>query len=167
MNTKKVLAIIAVIAVGGLIIFFSLRFVILSGGSQPGETSPNLSSGNTKSSEPAFPQSDFLSIGTSRGAVTVKNFYKRTLGFDEQFVVFEKTQGYELNYDSYTSGFSVYISAAPFAANRLTAEKSFLDALGISREDACKLKVFESVSPDVDKKLAGRNLGLSFCGGGL
>ncbi|MBI4087697.1 MAG: hypothetical protein HY434_02600 [Candidatus Liptonbacteria bacterium] len=119
----------------------------------------------------SIPEGDMLSIGTPRGAVEVKNFYKTAVGAREQFVVITSTDGFGINYDTYTSGFSVYISAAPFDTNRHLAEKDFLEILGINEADACKLKVWVGASPE---DLSGYGLprgedsrGLSFCGGAL
>ena len=114
-----------------------------------------------------IPEGDTITIGTAKGAVNVKNFYKNAAGAAEQFIVMKKNDNEEINYDTYTSGFSIIIAKSPVSLYRPQAEGDFLGLLGISQVDACKLKVFEGVSSAVDQNLAGRNLGLSFCSGGI
>ena len=113
----------------------------------------------------SVPAGDALIIGTARGAVSVKNFYASAAGATEQFIVMKKNGSEEITYDTYTSGFSVFISAAPFEANRAAAESNFLEILEITKVDACKLNVWVGVPVSVDPAFAGRNLGLSFCAG--
>lgn len=163
---KKIIYIAAAIVLIAITGFFILRSVFSGGSGQRG---------GEELSEPAaykisplvnISQGDVLSIGTPRGAVGVRNFYKTALGAEEQFVILKKNENYGINYDTYTSGFSIYIyiSAAPLEANRLAAEKDFLDILDIDMIEACKLNIWEGVSPDADKNLSGVNMGLSFCG---
>ncbi len=172
MINKKSIYIAAAIILVAIAGFFISRMIFSGGFGQAGggrdSSSPTAESNTYEISKLVnTPQEDTLLIGTAGGAVNVKNFYKTAVGAEEQFVIMKTTENFKINYDTYTSGFSVYISAAPFDVNRRAVEKTLLDILEISETDACKLKVFESVPPSVDKNLAGRNLGLSFCAGGV
>lgn len=59
--------------------------------------------------------------------------------------------------------FRVSINTGPVDQIRNAAEKKFLEILGISQGEACKLNVYEGISKDIDESYAGINVGLSFC----
>ena len=63
------------------------------------------------------------------------------------------------------SSFKTIISlvVADFILQAVKGEEDFARTLEISKEDICKLDVAEGVSSRVDKTLASRNFGLSFC----
>lgn len=170
-KTIYVAAVVAIIALAGFFIVKNVFFKENTEAVKPPTLAAEPAARNI-SKLTDIPQGEVLSIGTPRGAVSVRNFYASALGAEEQFVILKKNENYEINYDTYTSGFSIYISAAPFAANRLAAEKDFLDILGIDAIEACKLNVWEDAAPGVrpdsselglTPHLVFLSVGLSFC----
>lgn len=110
-----------------------------------------------------IPPTATITLGTSHGSVTVNNFYKTALGAEDEFIVIAKNDHYEINYDTTDSGFYLDIKQAPFGENRASAETSFLNLLGVSHIDACKLTVAEGAEPAANSGLSGGLLPLSFC----
>jgi hypothetical protein len=97
------------------------------------------------------------------GSVTIDNFYKTALGAEDEFIVIARNNDYEINYDTSGSGFYIDIKQAPFNTNRASAEKDFLNLLGVDQIDACKLSVAVGAEPAADGNLNGGMLPLSFC----
>jgi hypothetical protein len=110
-----------------------------------------------------IPASATIILGTLHGLVTVKNFYKTALGAEDEFIIITQNDNYEINYNTTDSGFYLDIKQAPFDANRASAETNFLNLLGVSQVDACKLTVAVGVEPTADSGLSGKALPLSFC----
>lgn len=147
-----------------------------------GQNSSNSSNGNSSSTAgtlpPAvtnvpyappstLPSSTTLTIGTSQGSVTVDNFYTGAkISADRTSALIEKTSAYNITYYIPDSSFNILIEQSPFDAVREQAEAAFLQLLGISQADACKLKVKVGAPISVDPNHAGQNLGLSFCAPG-
>jgi hypothetical protein len=106
-----------------------------------------------------------FSIPTPQGAVTIKNFYQSAtlVTASGSEVLVTRTPGYDISYYQPDNSFVISISQKPVMATRAQAEAAFLQQLGISQADACKLKVMVSVPVSVDEQYAGTNLGLSFC----
>ena len=163
MLNKKIIFIAVGVIVAAIIVFVTVSFIFQNGSG--GRTTTPAAGGELDTTQIVplvnAPKGDTLSIGTARGSVTMKNFYASALGATEQFVIIKRTDAYELNYDTYTSGFSIIIIKAPMEQNRATAEAAFLDVLDISKSDACKLNVW--VGSSIDNN-SGQNLHLSFCG---
>ena len=94
----------------------------------------------------------------------MKNFYNTALGADGEFVVIAQNNNYEINYDTYNSGFDLDIEQAPFSANRAAAEANFLSLIGASQADACKLAVSVSAESAANSGYGlSARLPLSFC----
>ena len=70
---------------------------------------------------------------------------------------------YSILFGQNDQSFSVSLDAKPLADARNRFSYDFLKMMGITELNACQLNVFVSVTYYVDEKLAGRNLGLSFC----
>jgi hypothetical protein len=115
-----------------------------------------------------IPPGDTLSIGTTKGTVTMDNFYNNAVYLDqaEQTVVIQQSSTYSIIYNIPDSNFAITIVGTPFASVRPTAEGAFLTTLGISQSDACKLSVTINAPYNVDSNPADQGVGLSFCGGG-
>jgi|GEM_PF-2797292 len=73
------------------------------------------------------------------------------------------TDGFELLYSAADNSFTVSIEKTPLRIYREKASEYFLKLFHVSQTDACKLHVLVGVPAEVDEKLAGKNLGLSFC----
>ena len=118
---------------------------------------------------PPAPKGDTIDIGTPQGTVTVKNFYRGAFmvinGTND--VVIKRTEGYDIVYLKINSSFLIQISEKPVPQETERAEKDFLEALGVSRVDACKLKVRIGVPLAVDSSYTNFDYGLSFCPGQL
>jgi hypothetical protein len=113
----------------------------------------------------SVPTGDTIAIGTSQGTVVMKNFYKNAaiVSADGSGALINDDHAYNISYSTYDSSFSISLLQTPVAVARTQAEAAFLQNLGISKEDACKLKVTVEVPIGVDPQNAGINLGLSFC----
>lgn len=164
---KKVLIILAICAIigVGLIIWFLLK------GSTAGNNVANTNSASgTQATSTSFvamppkaPAGDTIAIGTGHGVITVKNFYKNAVGQEEEYVIFERSAGYDLLYSLQDSSFVVSIKSGTLSQVQPQAEQAFLSDLGISQSDACRLVVVVGVNPSVDPSLANQALPLSFC----
>jgi hypothetical protein len=162
------IAAIALIAIGA---FFLIAKNNSTGGtgSEPTGTLPPASTGTAMIPPVAAPTGTTFDIGTSGGTVSVNNFYKTTpyITQDRLTVVVETTAQYEIIYYTGDSSFIITILSVPFDASRQAAEAAFLSSLGISKQDACKLSVYEGVPADVSDQYVGKQFPLSFCQNGL
>ena len=115
----------------------------------------------------SIPSGDTIAIGTSKGVVTMNNFYNSAayIDQDERTVVIQQTSTYGIFYSISDSSFTIIIFEMPFEAARQMAEVSFLTTLGISKSDACKLNIIIGAPYSIDSSSADHNLGMSFCGG--
>lgn len=89
------------------------------------------------------PTSTTITIGTSQGVVSMNNFYQTGVGAQEQYIIIKQNDNYEINYDTYFSGFYIAIKGQPFATWQTAAEQDFLQTLGVTTTDACNLTVAE------------------------
>lgn len=118
--------------------------------------------------EQAPPDSDKITIKTEKGDVSINNIQKnpvQKIAFDDS-VVFGKTNDYEMSYYPPDQGFIITLQNSDLTTARTAAEKDFIDALGITEEQSCLLKVTLNVPFDVSQVASGRNYGLSFCPNG-
>ncbi len=130
-------------------------------------TTENLPPVATSTTSP-FPTGNTFSINTSEGGVTVKNFYntKAYATQDQQTVVLAQNDSYTIDYYRADSSFGIGLLSGPFQATRNAAESVFLSQLGVSKSDACKLTVDETVL-DKSSQYNGELIGLSFCPGAI
>lgn len=113
---------------------------------------------------PTAPTSTMLEIGTSKGIVTMNNFYLSNPPVDDdEDLVIKITENYLIDYDPTDSSFWIGING-PFATWQSIAEQDFLATLGISQADACKLKVTDGVIYSPNNPDDGKSFPLSFCG---
>ena len=76
-------------------------------------------------------------------------------------VLFEKNPNFEIMYLKSFDEFLITILSEPFEENRIQAEAIFLARLGVTKEDACKLRV--TISPPKKDGELSRTYRLSFC----
>lgn len=91
-----------------------------------------------------IPAGDTIAIGTSVGNVIMNNFYKSADYIDQEqkAVVIQQASTYNIIYNISDSSFAIAITGTPFDTVREQAESAFLQKLGISQQDACKLQVW-------------------------
>ncbi len=115
----------------------------------------------------AAPTGSTFQIGTPQGSVTVNNIYASNdyVTLDGQTIVIAQSEDYSIVYNVSDSSFVIALTFVPgsLQAARDAAESVFLQKLGISKEDACKLNVNEGVT-EKGSPYYGQSLGLSFCG---
>lgn len=122
-----------------------------------------------------IPTSDTFDIPTANGKVTVKNFYKTSGLTTESGAVEMRDDEYQIAFDGLNYyNFFIHLPFIPdngdippgWDFRRSKAEQDFLQIIGISKTDACKLKVnvgFAGVHNELAETYAGINFGLSFC----
>jgi len=165
-----IVGIIIVAAILGVGIFFALRGAI-SGSNQAGGgtgTLPPVATGTSPiaNGTSSFPTGTTFQIGTDQGGVTVNNFYT-TMDYitkDNETVVLAENDTFTIDYDRNDSGFIIALISVPGSLQdaRTAAETVFLQQLGVSQSDACKLNVDERVI-DKTSPYDGQLMGLSFC----
>ena len=112
-------------------------------------------------SEPKF------EIKTKEGKVTVNNIYQNPIkNLSQSGVRFLENESYIADFYPQDQGFLMVIENSDVQSARDMLEKDFLEVLGISEKEACKLKITLSVPFGVNEDLAGENYGLSFCPNG-
>lgn len=139
-------------------------------GGSPSSTGPVSPTGATSSiSSPSSPSAnvpagDAITIGTAHGSVTMKNFYKNAaiVSPGEGALIIDNA-AYDVSYSAYDSSFAISLLQTPVMSSRAAASTAFLQSLGISEQDACKLKVTVEAPVSIDPQNAGIDLGLSFC----
>ncbi|HEX4104173.1 MAG TPA: hypothetical protein VHZ04_01695, partial [Candidatus Paceibacterota bacterium] len=115
------------------------------------------------------PSGSTFVIGTNQGQVPVNNFYENPdyVTTDNQTVVLTENATYTIVYNVSDSSFIISLLSTPLPAARTAAESAFLQQLGITESDACKLNVDEGVPISVSDQYPGEDLGLSFCPGAV
>lgn len=106
-------------------------------------------------------------IGGVSGNVETKNFKQKPLIKSGDALAFRQSNLYEIVYYAKDDSFMITILGEPPQKARDDAESAFLEALGVSRADACNLKVWVGVPINVSGRWPGQNLGLSFCAGSV
>lgn len=107
-------------------------------------------------------------IKTGAGDVPVKDFYKSSVQVDPQRkdALVKRTQDYDIVYFAKDQSFLITLSRQPVKEARNQAELDLLETLGISKDEACKLKVSLKIPFDIDNNLAGKDFHLRFCPNG-
>ena len=110
------------------------------------------------------PTGPTFQMGTAEGTVTADNFYATDPPVVEGgTIVIKETPNYDITYDPSTSEFWLAITGTPFATWQSAAESDFLSTLGVSKVDACKLRVTSGVIYSTGDPLDGESVPLSFC----
>lgn len=162
-----VIIVIVIAAIAGVIFYMQAGN---SGNSNPttGGSTGALPPVAIESSTYNPPTGDKLTIGTPEGGVLVNNFYNNAqqVSEDHSSILLQEAGSYSISYYAPDSSFGILIEQTPFATVRTQAEAAFLEALGVSKTDACKLTVMVAVPYSVDPIDSTQNFGLSFCSGG-
>lgn len=74
-----------------------------------------------------------------------------------------KKQTYEITRVSSLDEYAIVIYGSPFESARAEAEQAFLQKLGVTPEQACRLKVTISTPVFVNPEESKQTYGLSFC----
>ena len=105
-----------------------------------------------------------LEIQTNDGKVVINNVYKNpTEKLSRNGVAFKDNNDYYMAFYPQDNGFLIVINNTDVVSAERKAESSFLDQLGITKEQACKLKVSITVPFDISEKYSGGIYGFSFC----
>lgn len=170
---KKPLLIIVLVV---LLIAVSLWLVIASL-SRPEETPPpeNVPEFPTGGGGPVAGPSGTLTYTTAGGSVAVADFRRspgaRSIGSGNYLIEPSAAPGmlkpYQLLFFEYDGSFLISLAAEPLGAVRQEAERDLLSRLGVSESEACGLPIMVTVPSDISGEYAGRDLGLSFCPGGV
>lgn len=105
--------------------------------------------------------------GRDGGEILVSNFYKYAVKTDENLVVIKEEPQYTIVHFPKDQGFIISLLSQPVKTSREIAEKRFLDALGITKEQTCMLRISLVIPRSVDYDLSGKNYHLSFCPNGI
>jgi len=122
---------------------------------------PAVATSSTQVNITHAPQGLTFQIGTPKGLVTVNNFYTLPPVVDEEFLILQNTDQYQINYDTETNQFYIYFSSSPSSTLRTLVEGKFTSLLGISQDDACKLNVAEGFPGNLP--VGSERQDLSFC----
>lgn len=163
---EKIRTILAILAAIMLILAI---YIYIKNSSQKQIEIPN--DQNENKDTPLFPVPDKneekFTIKTSEGSVDIQNIYKNSLDtLSGEGVAFKDTDEYYIAYYPEDQGFLIVIMNSDINRARQNAEKEFVNTLGITNDQACKLKVSLTVPISVNKEAAGGNYGLSFCSNG-
>lgn len=109
------------------------------------------------------PQGPTFSIQTPRGIVQVNNFYASASDATSTIVTVTSTDEYNIIYHQENSSFLITLVNRPITTARTDAENAFLQVLGISKSDACRLYVAVGIPAWVDPDHGGEVGPLSFC----
>lgn len=129
----------------------------------PSPTTPSIAPANTTEEET-------LVIGTPSGPVRINNvlIYPDYKPPQDWGVAVRRTGRYDiLFFNKEKEWFLISLYDSDVSAARRDAEQEFLNILGITEGDACKLHVELGVSKDASFDLAGSDYGLSFCPNGI
>jgi hypothetical protein len=109
-----------------------------------------------------------FNIETDQGEIKVNNFYKLTGAqpLSDDGVNFKNSSYYYMAYYPNQQGFLISILDMDIEKARQIAEDDFVQALNITKDQACMLNVSLTVSPEAGEKARGGNYRLSFCQNG-
>lgn len=121
---------------------------------------------------PAFvpgtvPTSDAVRIETEAGNLTIDNPFKNSVKYNEKYqdLVMAQNLFYTIQFFAADQSFNITLLNKDIWTAREKAEADFLQRLGLTQEEACKLAVNLAVPASVNATAFGGNYGLSFCPG--
>lgn len=149
----------------GIFVFIVAVILILA---NPKKTNKEKVAPSSPSSSGEFPTltEPKFTIKTPEGNVEVNNVYRNAIERLSKNGVAFKDNDYYMAYYPEDQGFLIVIQNTDIEATRKKAEADFLEILGITQEQACKLRVSLTVPLKVNEKAGGGNYGLSFCPNG-
>lgn len=148
-----------IIIVVGFLITLILLNIALSLGKTKRET-PSLSPSPTITATPRIPRGNIMTVS----GVTMNNIYNNESSLKSNGELrFLETPKYHLIYSPPKEYFLISIVASPFPESRKEAETAFLNILGITQDQACRLNVNVTTPLSVNPDYAGNAYRLSFC----
>ena len=117
-----------------------------------------------------IPQKDAnkMTLDTPQGKLEVNNVYKNpAANLANNAVAIADNKDYALDFYPQDESFAISIQSSDLQPARDKAEADFLQVLGITKEQACSLKVTLAIPYDVSHTASGKNYGLSFCPNGV
>ncbi len=113
---------------------------------------------------------DRLSLSTTDGqSLEVKDFNKESQIYDRAVVLYANSN-YTIQYDNIEKRFQITFSVLTledFNKYRGEAEDIFLEKLGVTQAEACRIKVVERTFSNIeDSDLPDKDYPMSFCQGG-
>lgn len=128
-------------------------------------TTPTSSANSTNTSSGEAPSGEKITVKGQTGKVSVNDFKKNAEVASSGVIYFVDKKEYNIAYNSTSSEFIMTLLVnTNIESTRKDAENDLLSSLGISQQDACKLRVYLYVSAAINKNLSD-NHGLSFCPG--
>lgn len=107
-----------------------------------------------------------MTINTSGGTITTNNVYKNSLyPLSKNGVAFHDNSDYYAAFYPEDQGFLIVLQNSDIKLVRNKAEAEFIQTLGITKEQACLLKVSITIPADISEQYSGKVYGLSFCPG--
>jgi hypothetical protein len=111
-------------------------------------------------------QKPSLQIQTEKGKITINNIYKNPIEqLSKNGVTFAKNTDYYMAFYPQDDGFLISINNSEVISAERKAEDAFLKQLGVTKDQACQLKVSITVPASVSEKYSGGVYGFSFCSG--
>jgi hypothetical protein len=172
----KILIAIAVFVIFGTAAYYlySVRQKENTQINQPGQpvNTNNFSSSvqqNTQKSTFSVPEksADKMTIKTTQGDIATNNLYKNPVElFSDNTVFFIENTDYHISFNPHDQSFLITLLNPDIQTTRNRAEDDFLNALNITKNDACKLTLILGMPAFVNENLSGKNYGLSFCPNG-
>lgn len=158
-----ILAVLILLVAYGIIVFRNAKNQTVSNqqSTQPAATTPTanfyIPSANDKD----------ISIKTPVGAITINNVYKDAISqLSQGGVSFKDNNDYYIAYYPQDQGFIITMKNQDIQKARQEAEADFVQTLGITKDQACSLRVSLTIPEDVNEQASGGNYGLSFCPNG-
>lgn len=114
---------------------------------------------------PPEPTGERVTLQSSRGSVSVRNFFKNAVLKYPEYVAVTSTPSFGIIYVRLTkdTSFRIGLSALPLETSRAAAEKAFLEILDITKESACVLDVTVAIPDWLKPGAGGTATPLSFC----
>ncbi|MFA4817776.1 MAG: hypothetical protein WC608_03615 [Parcubacteria group bacterium] len=169
-NTKLIIVVFSIILLVVAVYFFiTLRSNPQKPLAQPQTPPQTQQPGSSPTSNFVVPPKDSgkMVITISQGSLEINNLYKNPVAdLPGNGVAFKETNDYHMDFYPQDEGFIIAIQNPDIQTARDIAEVDFLQALGITKDQACSLKVTLGVPYNVNQQAAGQNYGLSFCPNG-
>lgn len=107
---------------------------------------------------------DKLSLQTESGTVNINNVYRYPIErLSKNGVEFVKNEKYVMDFYPEDEGFIIALKDPDVFSALKKAEEDFLIKLGITKEQACELKVSITIPVSISEKYGGGVYGFSFC----
>jgi hypothetical protein len=133
----------------------------------PVDTSSFPSASNSPLKKIPSPDEDKMTLNTKGGYVEIKNLYKNPVEkLSNDGVAVRMTPEYHIYFYPQNQGFLLTIVDPDIWSARNKLESDFLQALEITKDQACQLNVDLGIPASYSPQAAGINYGLSFCPNG-